>query len=78
MKEKSWLVEENFLDKGKIFSCGKLPWWRKNFACGKRLDERKLLACGNLLDEGKISTCVKPPRWSKNIGLLKSSLIVEK
>ena len=42
------------------------------------LDEGKLLACGDVLDEGKISTCAKSPWWSKNLGLLKSSLIVEK
>ena len=70
-KRKPWLVaisllEENFLDEGKILVV-------ENF-----LDEGKLLACDNFPDKAKISTCTKPPWWNKNIGLLKSSFIVEK
>ena len=90
IKENSLLLE-NLLDEEKTLVCWKLPWrmeylcLRKTFLMKEKswlvenfLDGGKLLACDNFPDKGKISTCAKPPWWSKNIGLLKSSFIVEK
>ena len=83
IKEKSLLVEifwimekyfsvENFLDQGKTFSCGKLPWSRKVFAWENFLDHEKILDWGNLPWSRKSLDL-----W-KNLNLRKVSLIKEK
>ena len=90
IKEKFWRVEEkfldkgkflhveNFLDKGKILHAENFLDGGKSLLAEKVLYVGKLLACGNFLEEEKIFACVKPPWLSKNLGLLKHFLIVEK
>ena len=77
MKEKSFHVE-NLLDEGKIFTCGKLSWWRKNICLWRTsFMKKKYLLVGNLLDEGKIFACGELPWWMKNLCLWKTSLMKE-
>ena len=78
MKEKSWLVEENFLDKGKFFACGKLPWWRKNLCLWKAsLMKEKPSLVESFLDEQNIFAWGKLPLWRKNLWLCKTFLMKE-
>ena len=78
MKEKYWLVEENFLDKRKFFACGKLPKWRKNLCLWKAsLMKEKPLLVESFLDEQNIFAWGKLPLWRKNLWLCKTFLMKE-
>ena len=69
MKE-NYLLVENFLDEGKIFICGKLPWWRKNICLWETsLIKEKCLFVENVLDEGK-NICLWKPSLMKQKYLL--------
>ena len=59
MKEK-YLFLENFVEEGKIFAWGKLPWWRKDICLWKTslmkekfLGGGKHFVMGNFPDEEK-------------------------
>ena len=84
IKEKSLLVE-NYLDEGKILTCGKLLLSRKNICLCKSsfikkkfwfvenfLEEGKIFACRKLPSSEKIFACGKLPQQRKNICLWKN------
>ena len=69
---------ENFLVEGKIFSCRKSPWWRKNIYLWKTfLMKEEYLLVENFFYEEKISTCWEPSWWRKNLCLWWTSLMKE-
>ena len=65
------LLEENFLDEGKILACGrKLPWSRKILCLWKTyLIKEKPWLVESFLDERNIFSWGKLPWWRKNLGL---------